>query len=70
MKIDSLVKKELTQSDWDLVVSAMMETTVSRTSEALMCESVMPKKAYDRDMNDAKRLEYLINVFKGTKEYK
>jgi hypothetical protein len=65
----NLVKKELSQDDWELIISAMMDTTVSKKSISLLNKSTMPKEDYERYKIESDRLVYLVNVLNGIKPY-
>lgn len=64
MKIENLNKKDI-----ELIKSAMLENSVSLISTALECKEVMPTECYDRDMKNADRLVYLVNVLNGVSDY-
>ena len=64
MKFESLSKDDI-----QLIKSAMLESSVSLTSEALECKETMPKEAFERNMSNSKRLVYLVNVLNGVIEY-
>lgn len=66
---EKLIVKTLSEKDWKLVIDAMSESAVSRTSEAQEYKADMPKESYERNMNESDRLVYLINVLEGRKEY-
>lgn len=64
MKIENL-----NEEDISLIKTAMLENSVSLVSSALECKEVMPTECYDRDMKNADRLVYLINVLNGVSDY-
>ena len=64
-----LVQRSLSERDWKLIISAMTESAVSKTSEAQMYKADMPKESYELNMSESDRLVYLVNVLEGRKEY-
>lgn len=64
MKFESLRKDDI-----QLIKFAMLESSVSLTSEALECKETMPKEVFERNMSKAERLIYLVNVLNGVIEY-
>lgn len=64
MKFDDLKKEDI-----ELIKSAMLENSVTLTSSALGCKEVMPNEVYERDMNNANRLIYLVNVLNDVISY-
>lgn len=64
MKIENLSKEDI-----DLIKDAMLENSVSLVSSALECKEVMPIDCYERDMRNADRLVYLVNVLNGVSDY-
>jgi hypothetical protein len=61
--------ENLNKEDVQLIKDAMMESSVSLIADAKECKEVMPKEAFEKDMDRAKRLVYLVNVLNGVKEY-
>ena len=57
------------KQDVELIKSAMLENSITLTASALECEKVMPTEVYERDMNNANRLIYLVNVLNGAMDY-
>ena len=64
MKFDDLIEE-----DKELIKSTMLAQSVSVTAEAIQCKDVMPKEAYEREMKNADRLIYLVNVLNDKVNY-
>lgn len=64
MNFDNLRKK-----DKELIKDSMLNQSVSLTAESLECKDVMPKETYKRQMKEADRLIYLVNVLNNKVEY-
>ncbi|MDU5208155.1 MAG: hypothetical protein E6441_00835 [Clostridium sp.] len=64
MKFDDLIKE-----DKELIKSTMVAQSVSITAEAIQCKDVMPEEVYEREMKNADRLVYLVNVLNGIISY-
>lgn len=47
----------------------MLAQSVSVTNEAIQCKDVMPKEVYEREMKNADRLIYLVNVLNDKVNY-
>lgn len=61
--------EDLKEEDKELIKRAMLHDSVSMTSEALNCKDVMPVETYNRQMDEADRLIYLVNVLNGKAKY-
>lgn len=61
--------KSLSKEDIQLIKRAMLENAVTLTSEALACDDVIPKEVCEKNMADADRLIYLVNVLDEAYEY-
>lgn len=64
MKFDDLIK-----DDQELIKSTIIAQAVSMTAEAIQCKDVMPEEVYEREMKNADRLIYLVNVLNGIINY-
>lgn len=64
MNFDNL-KKE----DKELIKDSMLRQSVSSKAEALECKGVIPKEIYEKQMNEADRLIYLVNVLNDKISY-
>lgn len=62
--------ENLREEDKELIKRAMLNDSVSLTSEALLCKDVMPVEAFEKNMFEADRLVYLVNVLNNKSEYK
>jgi len=67
---EDLIPKELRAEDWEAIKDAMLESTVSLTSDCHEYKDIMSKDSKERDMKKADRLIYLVNVLIGKEEYK
>lgn len=61
--------EDLKEEDKELIKRAMLHDSVSMTSEALNCKDVMPVETYNRQMDEADRLIYLVNVLNDKVKY-
>lgn len=61
--------EDLREEDKHLIKSAMLHDSVSMTSEALNCKEVMPIETYKKQLSEADRLIYLLNVLNGVVKY-
>lgn len=64
MKFDNLKEEDI-----KLIKEAMLQNSVTITASCLENKEVMPKEAYEKDMNNANRLIYLVNVLNDVVEY-
>ncbi|MFR9290996.1 hypothetical protein [Clostridium paraputrificum] len=64
MKFDDLIEE-----DKELIKSTMLAQSTSMVAEALQCKDVMPEEVYEREMNNAYRLIYLVNVLNDKVNY-
>lgn len=60
---------DLREEDKNLIKDSMLQQSVSLTAEALECKNVMPQETYEKQMNDADRLIYLVNVLNDKAKY-
>lgn len=59
----------LRKEDQELIKRCMLNQSVSLTSEALTCKDVMPKETFEKTLDEADRLLYLVNVLNEKSQY-
>ena len=69
MKEGIVMYENLSKEDKDLIKRCMLNQSVSITAEMLQCKEVVPKETYEKEMRDADRLIYLVNVLNGKTHY-
>lgn len=66
---EKLIKKSLSQKDWELINSALMGHIVTIVADCQENKNIMPTESYNKDIKESERLVYLVNVLQGRKEY-
>ena len=63
--------EDLRKEDFELIKKAMMGHSTELLSEAVECKEVMPKEVYEENIEESKRLLYLVDVLnlEGTHRY-
>lgn len=61
--------ENLREEDQELIKKSMLHDSVSMISEALNCKEVMPTEMYEKQMSEANRLIYLVNVLNDKTKY-